>query len=134
MDSLDLKLLKSLSLMKKKPKKIPRVEVPDRAANMIVNQAMLYDVRDEIKAEFRSHDRRFDSLEKRFDSVGNRLEAKIEKLSADIYRMMGLMEEQENRNRAVLDGYASIYDRQDRVEKRVDEFEKTILVLKKTAR
>lgn len=124
----------------KKAKKAPpsRRRLPDRASELLVNQRMLYGVRDELKAHLRSHDRRFDAMDARFDSMDARfvsMDAKFdsfrEKITSDIRYMVTLVEEQNNRNDAVLDGYQSLYDRQDRVEKRVDELHDLILDVKK---
>jgi chromosome segregation ATPase len=129
--------------MKKAKKKItPNERLPDRSSELLVNQRMLYAVRDELKSDIRSHekrfdsidqkleshDKRFDSIEKRFESVDKRfeaidkrfdsvdkrfdsLDAKIdgmaEKILSEIHRMRSLVEEQNNRNIAVIDGYQS---------------------------
>ena len=84
-----------------------------------------------IDAKLLSHDAQFQALDKKIDSVGDRLSADIQKISAAIHRVISLVEEQENRNRAVLDGYQSLYDRQERLEGRVDELTNTVLNIKK---
>ena len=153
----------------KKTKKlsVPRKRIPDRASELLVNQRMLYAVRDELKADIRSHDRRFDSIDakfdsidakfdsvdarfdsmdarfdsmdarfdsmdKKFDSMDARFDSFQEKLTADMRYIVTLVEEQRNLNNAVLDGYHSIYDRQDRVEKETGELRKLILEVKKS--
>jgi len=161
--------LLSFSRMKK-AKKSPakRERLPDRSSELLVNQRMLYAVRDELKADIRSHDQRFDSidakleameakldakldsrvsgLEAKLDSRVSALEAKVDasdkksdsrfdvllakfgeldaKMTAQYHRVVGLVEEQNNRNLAVLDGYQSLFDRQDRVEREIDELKK----------
>lgn len=132
-------------MKKTKKKQTLRKRLPDRASEFLVNQRMLESHRDEIKADIRSHDRRFDAIEAKLDSMDARfdsmdakfdsMDAKNEsfrqKISADVARVVALVEEQKNLNRAVLDGYQSIYDRQERVEKHVEEMDQTLLSLKK---
>lgn len=50
----------------------------------------------------------------------------VQKVLVAVHRVTALVEEQNSRNRYVLDGYQSLHDRQDRVESRVDELETTI--------
>lgn len=124
--------LLSFSRMKKAKKtSAKRERLPDRSSELLVNQRMLYAVGDELKADIRSHDKRFESIEaklashdKRFDSIDAKLASMEAKSEARFRQLIGLMEEQNNRNLAVLDGYQSLYDRQDRVERDLDELKK----------
>jgi len=84
-----------------------------------------------IDKRFDSVDKRFDSLEAKMDSMGDRLSADIRRVSVDVHRVIAIVEEQNNRNKIVLDGYQSLYDRQDRVENRMDELTNFILNFKK---
>jgi hypothetical protein len=78
-----------LSRMKRTKKiRASRERLPDRASELLVNQRMLEAHRDEIKADIRS-------LDAKIETVG-------EKLSADIFRVIALVEDQNNLNRVVL--------------------------------
>lgn len=83
----------------KKAKTVKSTEVP-------VTQKMLYLVRDELKTDIKS-------LEFKMDS-------KFEKVSSEIHQLKILIEEQNARNIFV----TSLFHRQDRVEKRLDEVTK----------
>lgn len=146
---------------------------PRKANDVPVTRKMLYIVRDELKADTRSLERkmdaqfkrvdsrfdkmesRFDKMESRFDKVESRfnemesrfdevesrfdemnskfngidsrflqIEARLEKMSGDIHRIALLVEEQNAKNTFVLDGLTSLFHRQDRVEARMQRFEK----------
>ena len=153
------RLLTSSRVKKAKKSSAKRDRLPDRSSELLVNQRMLYAVRDELKADIRSHDKRFESIEaklgshdkrfesieaklashdrrfdaidrrfeavdKRFDSLDAKLASMDAKSEARFRQLIGLMEEQNNRNLAVLDGYQSLYDRQDRVERELEEIKK----------
>jgi len=83
---------------------------PERAKDVLVTQAMLFEVRDDLKAEVRSQfhqvDARFSEMESRFD-----------KIDSQIHQIKLLVEEQNARNRIVLDGLTSLFTRQDRLER-----------------
>lgn len=79
-------------------------------------------VRLEMKAGFNSFGSRFNSNDARFDSI----ESKIEGLISAVHRTNAIVEEQNARNRYVLDGYASIYDNQKKTEVRVENLEKSV--------
>lgn len=66
----------------------------------------------EVDARFNEVDARFDRMDERFD----RLESKFDSVLSRVNRNQVLSEEQEARNKYVLDGYTSLYDRQERVE------------------
>ena len=79
-----------------------------------------------LRSEVTSIDLKVDSLRSemnsRFENVNSRFEkmdSKIEKLVAVVHRTNALIEAQEDRNRYVLDGYTSLNDRLDKVEKKV---------------
>ncbi len=106
----------------KTPSKTPILKTGDLPAT----QSMLTILRKQIKSEI-------NSSEKRLESKINQVESKIELVLSEIHRMAILMEEQNSRNKFVLDGYASLYERQDRLELRFDAHEKNIedLILKR---
>lgn len=86
---------------------------------------MLYEVRGELKSDILSLEEKMNGKFKRVDARFNQVDAQFNELRADIkeiksefksmhalvHRQTLLMEEQNNRNRIVLDGYASLFDR-----------------------
>jgi hypothetical protein len=118
-----------------------------KSQQIAVNQAMLYGVRDELKHEVTSvlletrslnhrmdaFESRMDSFEKRMDAfdskldaLENRMDAKFERVLSELQRLGVLIEEQNNRNRYVLDGYVLLNEKLDRQQKEIDEI-KTFL-------
>ena len=81
-----------------------------------VTQEMLYQVRDELKSDIATL-----RLETKsgFSDVATKIEAltaEVKSQNAKIHRMLTLYEEQENRNKYVLDGYTSLNDRIEKLE------------------
>ena len=127
----------------KTPPKIPILKTGDLPAT----QSMLTTLRKQIKSEINSSEKRLESkinqveskinqVESKINQVEskiNQVESKIELVLSEMHRMAILMEEQNSRNKFVLDGYASLYERQDRLELRFDAHEKNIedLILKR---
>jgi chromosome segregation ATPase len=77
----------------------------------------------QVEARFSRIDSRFDQVEARFskmDSRFNYMEAQLSNVLSEVHRIAILMEEQNSRNKYVLDGYDQIYKRQDRLEVNVD--------------
>ena len=99
-----------------------------KSADLPVTQGMLTAVHKQIKASI-------NSSEKKLESKINQVESKVELVLSEMHRMAVLMEEQNSRNRYVLDGYDSLYQRQDRVELRLDTHVQDIenLILKRKA-
>lgn len=77
----------------------------------------IQDLRTELKAEI---------AEVRSDL--SEIKTEVKNIQSGIHRIIALVEEQNARNLYVLDGYQSLYDRQDRVEKDVIEI-KAVLKL-----
>lgn len=100
-------------------------------------QGLVYAVRSELKADIRalkaSMNSRFDEFETRFGQIDARfkqidasfgqMNSRFEEVLSEVSRVGVLVEEQNSRNRVVLDGLSGLWHRQDRVEKRVDGFE-----------
>lgn len=144
------KAISNKSKKTKIPSKIPILKTSELPAT----QLMLTTLRKQIKSEINSLEKRLDSkfnqvdsqfsqVESRFNQVDskfsqvesrfNQVDSKIELVLSEIHRIAILMEEQNSRNKFVLDGYASLYERQDRIELRFDAHEKNIedLILKR---
>lgn len=126
----------------KKSKAIKLKSTPPvlKTSDLPVTQLMLTTVHKQIKASINSLEKkqeaRFNHVDARFNQVDarfNEMESTMQTMMSEMQRIAVLMEEQNSRNKFVLDGYASLYERQDRVEARVDAFEKDFvsLVLKR---
>ncbi|PCI27077.1 hypothetical protein COB52_05405 [Candidatus Kaiserbacteria bacterium] len=101
-----------------------------KSAELPVTQKMLNATRNELKSEFASVFLKIDAVNKKVDAVDKKVDAlkdemnsrfsqsdsKLEKVLAAIHRMTALVEEQDNRNKYVLDGYAVLNARMDRLE------------------
>ena len=98
------KAISNKSKKTKNPSKVPILKTSELPAT----QLMLTTLRKQIKSEI-------NSLEKRLDSKFNQVDSKVELVMSKLQRMTILMEEQNSRNKFVLDGYASFYDRQERL-------------------
>jgi hypothetical protein len=97
---------------------------PERSKDVFVTQEMLFAVRDELKGDIKASTL---GLRSEFQEV----KSDIAKMSAQIYELRALTEEQNARNIPVLDALTSLFTRQDRVEGRVDEVEKTIATFRR---
>jgi chromosome segregation ATPase len=125
------------------------------AAEVPVTYAMLREVRtelleriDQAKAELRSDMQRMEArLDAKIDAQGislrsemAELRAEVKEVKADLTALRGevhgmraelarvasMVEEQNARNRIVLDGLMAYIDRQNRLEKRMDDVEETV--------
>lgn len=84
--------------------------IPTKSDDIAVTRSMLFEVRDELLT--------------RINGFEHRIDGRFDRLQADIHRIALLVEDQNARNKFVLDGYASIYDRQEKLESRVKLLEK----------
>ncbi len=135
----------------KKARQSTLTRYPRKASDVFVTQKMLFQVRDELKAqtasseqkllsavyeirsenqgfkaEFESiraeihdirsemHDIRAEIHELRSDIHG--VKSEVQALRADVHRIALLVEEQNNRNKIVLDGLTQLFERQGRIE------------------
>lgn len=113
---------KSKKVIKKSVKKSENK--PVRSKDIPATQGMLYRVRDELKHEtvslrhdmnsgFKHIDARFERVEARFEKIDaqfERVEAKLETVISSVHRVGLIVEEQNARNKYVLDGYAQLWD------------------------
>ena len=84
----------------------------------------------DMESRFSSIDARFSSIEAKFSKIDARfdsLESKFASMDSKLSQMLALMEDQRSQNRFVLDGYTSLYDRQNLAEKRIEDIEKIVL-------
>ena len=116
-----------------------KVVPPKKSADVPATQAMIYELRREVMhslssqglkinslekrmnsleqkmdARFKEVDARFDEVDARFDEVN----ASIKQVLAQVHRVGLLVEEQNARNKYVLDGYTSLNDRVEKLEKK----------------
>lgn len=85
---------------------------------------MLKAVRNELKSDI-------STVGHRLETLGHRLESKIDMVLAKVERSTQLNEEQNHRNKIVLEGLGSLFDRQERVESRMSSFERLLATLPK---
>ncbi len=78
----------------------------------------------EVNGRFDEMNGRFDEMNGRFDRLEGQIHAAIQEMKAQSHRFGLMFEEQSERNKFVLDGYASLYDRQDRLEVEVKQIQK----------
>ena len=99
-----------------------------KSGDIVVTKNMLDETRNELKSDiaslkletksgFQMIDSRFQGVEARFDE----LKSEIKTLTATVHRSLALYEEQEARNKYVLDGHQVLTDRQERVEEKYDK-------------
>lgn len=105
-----------------------KTNTPKKSKDIPVTQEMLYEVRDELihrmDSRFSGMDSRFASMDSRFASMDAKfanIDEKFEKVLSEIHRIGLLVEEQNSRNKYVLDGYEQIYRRQEFFEKSIDQ-------------
>lgn len=91
---------------------------PSRSGDVPVTQRMLYVVRDELKSDIRQLDSK---LSGRIDSLEGKVKALFHELMSQIHQMKILVEEQNARNIIVMDGLVNLFERQDRIEAKVDK-------------
>ncbi len=110
---------------------------PPRSSEILVTQKLLLSVKSELKSditsvaldvkslrsEMSSIRSEVDSLRFEMNSRFEKMDSKFETLAAAIHRTNALVEEQNSRNRIVLDGYDQIYRRQEEYEKRIQALE-----------
>jgi chromosome segregation ATPase len=103
-------------------------KVDERLAGIDARFAAIDARFDQIDARFAAIDARFAAIDARFDEVDARfvrLEAKMDagfaSILYEIRRVSAQSEEQKDQNRIVYDSLRSLYDRQENLEKKVDE-------------
>jgi|GEM_PF-2375773 len=116
---------------KKQTKKKILRKVPARSGDLLVTQRMLSETKNELKKNISSVRQEVRSLEHkmeaRFAQVDARfaqVDAKVESVLASVHSIKALMEEQDFRNRAVLEGYDQICRCQEDYERRLKKLEK----------
>ena len=110
---------------------------PKSSSDVFVTQEMLFGVRNELKNDIKSLDKKIESLDKKMesrfaaqDSKFASMDSKFASMDSKLNHLTVLIEEQNARNIIVLDGLKSLFDRQDRVEKALQEQEETLYLMK----
>ena len=83
----------------------------------------------QIDSRFNQIDSRFNQVDSRFKQVDSRfdqMDSKFERVLSEVARVGVLVEEQNSNNRVVLEGLTGLWQRQERVECRVDDVEKLV--------
>lgn len=107
-----------------------KVKTPKKSKDIPVTQGMLYEVRNELKKDIGSVRHEVSSVRHEVSSVRHEIEAvkqsvealreemnsKFDKVISEVHRIGLLVEEQNARNKYVLDGYTHLSDRLDKVE------------------
>lgn len=109
---------KSTKKVSKKSTKRKKV-APRKSPDIPAAKKHIDELRSELKSELTSMDLKMDSLRSEMNLRFEKMDSKIEKLIAVTHRTNALVEAQEDRNRYVLDGYTSLNDRLERLEKKV---------------
>ena len=114
--------MKTTKKTSSKPKKSsrPQVSYPRIASDAFVTQKRLYSVRDELTSHA---DKKFHEVKSEFHGVKSEiheLKAEVATLNKFVHRMGLLVEEQNNRNKIVLDGLTQLFEKQERLEKKVE--------------
>lgn len=111
---------------------------PERSKDVFVTQTMLFAVGDELRSDIKtstlSLKSEFSGLRSEFIGLKSEMQevkSVVEQLNARFHYCIALIEEQNARNAVVMDGLTALFGRQDRVEKRVDDVEKTISTFRK---
>lgn len=75
-----------------------------------------------LDSKFKNIDSKFINLDSKFKSI----DSKFEKLTSVLFEMKAILEEQNSRNRVVLDGYAHLFDKSTATDSRIENLEKKI--------
>lgn len=111
----------------------PARKVPP-VSELPVTRSMLYGVRDELAARIDETNARIDQLSARMDQLSARMDQLEASTRASARRIETLVEEQESRNRVVLDVVQGHNARFERIEARLDETHAMIAELLDIAR
>lgn len=82
-----------------------------------------------VDSKFQNIESKFLHVESRFQQMDSRfqdMDSKFEKMTSVLFEMKALLEEQNSRNRVVLDGYAHLFDKSVSVESRIENLEKKV--------
>ena len=92
-----------------------RDSYPERTKDVPANLGTLYIVRDELKSDV-------SSLQYQMNARFSEVDSRLSEMLAKMHQMHLLAEEQNSRNKIVLDGLTSLFSRQERIEKKLGNF------------
>ena len=118
----------------KKTKTTPEPKFTTRAKDVPVAQGMLHLVRAELKADIKKVETSVHAVEANLRVVESNLMSAIHQVASEVARVGMLVEEQNSRNNLVLEGLTGLFERQTRVEHRVDGVEEMVRSLGRSAR
>ncbi len=107
--------------MKRKKAAPQKSKPPRKSADIPVTSKMLDEARFELKHEIQSFRHEVKGEFRDVRSAISKVQADVEKVLAAVHRVGLLVEEQNARNKYVLDGYTSLSDRIDKVEKQTKD-------------
>jgi len=109
--------MKKKTLTKKPPKR--RAAVPSKSGDIAVTKRLLDLTKQEIKSDITS-------LRLETKAGFSKMGAEISDIKAAIFRIEALVEEQNSRNKFVLDGYTSVHDKMTSSDQRIENLEKRV--------
>ncbi len=89
----------------------------------------------ELDSKILSLDSKILSLDSKISNLDSKIssvDSKVESLTSIVHKLSLTIEEQNARNKVVLDGLTGLFSRQDRIEVKLEEMDQTILPLKKS--
>jgi hypothetical protein len=108
--------------------KVDDVPVTHLELNAIKRQ--ISSVRLSMDKQFKSVDERFESLEAKMDSRFTFMNARFDQLQADIHKVLVTVEEQNARNKVVMDSQGFIQYKLEDLDTRVNKIEKSLTQIK----
>lgn len=81
---------------------------------------------DSVDKRFDSMDKRFDSIDKRFDSMIDLMDSRFARISAENQRWLALYEEQNARNKVVMDSQAMTQHKFEEFDSRISSLEEKV--------
>lgn len=79
---------------------------------------------DEVSSRFNETESRFAKVDSRFDEIKSlfaKMDSRFDQFEAEHFRAQALLEEQYSNNRIVLEGLQALWQRQTRIEERLDK-------------
>jgi methyl-accepting chemotaxis protein len=106
--------------------------LPTKRRDVPATVGLVTDVRNELKADFRSLDSKVEAGFKQMESRFKEQDSKIEEIRSSVHRIEALVEEQHSENRIMLEALNGFVQRMDRIEKRQDDADTTLRLLAKS--
>ena len=101
-------------------------KLPTRSKDVPASVGVVYEVRDELKAEVRSVERRIEAMDSKFEARAKTQDSKLEQMMASLHRIQAIVEESRSENRIMLEALTGFVQRMDHLETRQDSVETTV--------